>query len=74
MFNSKDQLATFIYRFLWFNIIHSVSNYAVSHTFVPIRPTKLYSDTEVENNYSFNLPDLEVAVVSIIINLYNYYN
>ncbi|XP_002167264.2 polyunsaturated fatty acid 5-lipoxygenase isoform X1 [Hydra vulgaris] len=61
-FISKDQLVTFVYRFLWFNVIHSSSNYAASHTFIPVRPTKLYSDPEFVDSYPHNLPSLELAV------------
>ncbi|XP_047133086.1 polyunsaturated fatty acid 5-lipoxygenase isoform X1 [Hydra vulgaris] len=64
-FNKKIELVNFLHQFLWFNILHSVSNYAHGHSFVPVKPTKLYHDRNFENNYLYNLPDIDTAVEAI---------
>ncbi|XP_047133050.1 polyunsaturated fatty acid 5-lipoxygenase [Hydra vulgaris] len=64
-FKNKVELTNFLHQFLWFNILHSVSNYANGHSFIPAKPTILYHDSEFKNNFPYNLPDLDAAVEAI---------
>ncbi|XP_057301007.1 polyunsaturated fatty acid 5-lipoxygenase-like isoform X1 [Hydractinia symbiolongicarpus] len=63
-FCSRHQLSLFITRFLWYNIIHVTVNYAISPTYLPMMPVKLYNDTapNAAGKYAHFLPDSRVTV------------
>ena len=39
---NRKTLEEFIVNFLWINVLHSISNYALAPDFIPISPPKIY--------------------------------
>ena len=68
MFSTRQELETFVTRFLWYIVFHVSVNYGVAPyaTFVPITPTKLYKDTNpaAAKNFARVLPDAANTMVS----------
>ena len=64
-FTGIQQLITFVKRFLWYNLLHTAVNYALSE-FPPTTPSKLYEGTNGEMlDYFDSIGGLLFSTVSL---------
>ena len=53
-------------RFIWLPVKHAANSYPLVPygAYVPVAPTKLYSDPNEEKSFAHNLPNIAVVLVS----------
>lgn len=65
-FTSISQLRTFIQRFIWMVVFHTVVNYPAEpfNSYAPLAPTKMYHDThaDAQTNFARVLPDAPTTI------------
>ena len=67
-FTSCKDLETFLTRFIWLPVKHAANSYPLVPygAYVPVAPTKLYSDPSDTKAFAHNLPNVAIALVRIV--------
>ena len=67
-FRTKNDLSTFLTRFIWLAVKHAINSYPLIPygAYIPSSPTKLYADPTA-SDYSHHLPNILVSMVSFTV-------
>lgn len=70
-FKKQSDVSTFISRFIWLPVLHAANSYPLypNGAYLPIAPTKLYSDPqpEAQGKYPYSLPNAAVVLTQEVL-------